>query len=577
MAEDAASGGGARRSPRSCAGCSSAPAPEPPLGIDADLRPEGRQGPLVRSLAAYERYYAALVEDLGGAGAAAGPVRLRRRRRWARGSSRWPTGCATRPAGSRPSRSPRSAGSRPGSTPSGCPAAPTRPPTRSSAGAGWPTSSGPCSCCSCGTGTRVPGLRTTRTLDALAAARDAGLVSTDGRRRAGAGLGAGLRGAQRADAGARAAQSTSCPGRAPSWPAWSRCSASPSRAVPRRVPAHRPPRPRGRRPVVRRLSPGQASHVMRPQADGHGRSISVSAAAFSTDSRCQRIGRVCPCATARTGRGSSAWNACPELPVSWIHRDASRLAMSTIMRMDGTASTSYPVAGVPAGRVDDGVAAGDSGRAVVEQPLDRPDAGLAERGVRSGQRVHVAPAPLAPGCRPAGRAAPSAASASAVARMSSRGLDRGRVARVPPRRSRVGQQRPHHLEPPVAAVGPVVGGQLVEGAREQVPPDRVEVRRAAGAESSRLLEVPVAQQVLRPGRRPVRRHRAAGPASARGRSRCGCRTASAACRPASSRARAAIASAIRSMMRWLRYPYAQSLVSRCGYCGPITAWLAVTM
>jgi glutamate-ammonia-ligase adenylyltransferase len=36
----------------------SAPSPEPPLGVDADLRPEGRQGPLVRSLAAYERYYA---------------------------------------------------------------------------------------------------------------------------------------------------------------------------------------------------------------------------------------------------------------------------------------------------------------------------------------------------------------------------------------------------------------------------------------------------------------------------------------------------------------------------------------
>ena len=27
-----------------------APAPDPPLGVDADLRPEGRQGPLVRSL-----------------------------------------------------------------------------------------------------------------------------------------------------------------------------------------------------------------------------------------------------------------------------------------------------------------------------------------------------------------------------------------------------------------------------------------------------------------------------------------------------------------------------------------------
>ncbi|GAA3387395.1 bifunctional [glutamine synthetase] adenylyltransferase/[glutamine synthetase]-adenylyl-L-tyrosine phosphorylase [Cryptosporangium minutisporangium] len=35
----------------------SAPAPDPPLGIDANLRPEGRQGPLVRSLASYSEYY----------------------------------------------------------------------------------------------------------------------------------------------------------------------------------------------------------------------------------------------------------------------------------------------------------------------------------------------------------------------------------------------------------------------------------------------------------------------------------------------------------------------------------------
>lgn len=34
------------------------PAPDPPLLVDADLRPEGRQGPLVRSLAAYRAYYA---------------------------------------------------------------------------------------------------------------------------------------------------------------------------------------------------------------------------------------------------------------------------------------------------------------------------------------------------------------------------------------------------------------------------------------------------------------------------------------------------------------------------------------
>ncbi|GAA2530743.1 bifunctional [glutamine synthetase] adenylyltransferase/[glutamine synthetase]-adenylyl-L-tyrosine phosphorylase [Pilimelia columellifera] len=35
----------------------SMPAPDPPLGLDADLRPEGRQGPLVRSLDAYRAYY----------------------------------------------------------------------------------------------------------------------------------------------------------------------------------------------------------------------------------------------------------------------------------------------------------------------------------------------------------------------------------------------------------------------------------------------------------------------------------------------------------------------------------------
>jgi glutamate-ammonia-ligase adenylyltransferase len=33
------------------------PGPDPPLLVDADLRPEGRQGPLVRTLAAYRAYY----------------------------------------------------------------------------------------------------------------------------------------------------------------------------------------------------------------------------------------------------------------------------------------------------------------------------------------------------------------------------------------------------------------------------------------------------------------------------------------------------------------------------------------
>ncbi|HXL91370.1 MAG TPA: bifunctional [glutamine synthetase] adenylyltransferase/[glutamine synthetase]-adenylyl-L-tyrosine phosphorylase, partial [Streptosporangiaceae bacterium] len=35
----------------------SLPVPDPPLMVDADLRPEGRQGPLVRTLAAYRAYY----------------------------------------------------------------------------------------------------------------------------------------------------------------------------------------------------------------------------------------------------------------------------------------------------------------------------------------------------------------------------------------------------------------------------------------------------------------------------------------------------------------------------------------
>jgi glutamate-ammonia-ligase adenylyltransferase len=34
------------------------PAPDPPIVVDADLRPEGKQGPLTRSLASFARYYA---------------------------------------------------------------------------------------------------------------------------------------------------------------------------------------------------------------------------------------------------------------------------------------------------------------------------------------------------------------------------------------------------------------------------------------------------------------------------------------------------------------------------------------
>jgi glutamate-ammonia-ligase adenylyltransferase len=57
MAEDAASGA-AHAVAEEMRRLLGLPAPDPPLGVDADLRPEGRQGPLVRSLAAYRQYYA---------------------------------------------------------------------------------------------------------------------------------------------------------------------------------------------------------------------------------------------------------------------------------------------------------------------------------------------------------------------------------------------------------------------------------------------------------------------------------------------------------------------------------------
>ena len=46
------------RWPRPCAAASARPSPDPALVVDADLRPEGRNGPLVRTLESYRAYYA---------------------------------------------------------------------------------------------------------------------------------------------------------------------------------------------------------------------------------------------------------------------------------------------------------------------------------------------------------------------------------------------------------------------------------------------------------------------------------------------------------------------------------------
>ena len=159
------------RSPASCAALLLIPQPGPALlEVDADLRPEGASGPLVRTLALLRRLLRALVAGLGGAGAAARRTGRGRRGARPRASSSSSTRCATPREGSRRTTYARSGGSRRGWSPSGCRAAPTPGCTPSSAAAAWPTSSGPCSCCSCGTGTTYPALRTTRTRAALAAA-----------------------------------------------------------------------------------------------------------------------------------------------------------------------------------------------------------------------------------------------------------------------------------------------------------------------------------------------------------------------------------------------------------------------
>ncbi len=132
------------------------PGGDPPLEVDADLRPEGKQGPLSRSLESHAAYYAKWskvweAQALLRADAVVGDEGC--------GSGSWSssTRFATRPVGCPTTTSWRYAGSRRASTRSGCPAAPTPTATSSSAGVASPTSSGRCSCCRCSTPRRCPG------------------------------------------------------------------------------------------------------------------------------------------------------------------------------------------------------------------------------------------------------------------------------------------------------------------------------------------------------------------------------------------------------------------------------------
>ncbi len=103
------------------------PRPDPALPVDAGLRPEGRQGPLVRTLASYRAYYRRWsvsweAQALLRAGFVAGDAAARRGVPGAGRRVPLPRGRDRRGR-----RSGRSGGSRPGWRPSGCRAAWTRP------------------------------------------------------------------------------------------------------------------------------------------------------------------------------------------------------------------------------------------------------------------------------------------------------------------------------------------------------------------------------------------------------------------------------------------------------------------
>jgi glutamate-ammonia-ligase adenylyltransferase len=151
------------------------PAPDPPVGVDADLRPEGRQGPLVRSLGAYVQYYARWskvweAQALLRARFVCGDARLGERFLALADQIRYPEDGLTREqiteirrikARVETERLPRGADS----------ATHTKLGRGGLADVEWTAQ-----LLQLRHGNRVPGLRTTRTLDALAAARDAGLI-----------------------------------------------------------------------------------------------------------------------------------------------------------------------------------------------------------------------------------------------------------------------------------------------------------------------------------------------------------------------------------------------------------------
>ncbi len=204
------------------------PAPDPPLGVDADLRPEGRQGPLVRSLAAYQQYYARWsrvweAQALLRARCVCGDADLGTRFEQMVDPIRYPADGLTREQAIEirrikvrveTERLPRGAD----------PATHTKLGRGGLADVEWAVQ-----LLQLRHAGAYPQLRGTRTLDALGAARDAGLVDPADAEAMTAGwtLAAQVRNALMLVRGRAGDQ---LPGTAWSWPGWSGCSAATIRA-----------------------------------------------------------------------------------------------------------------------------------------------------------------------------------------------------------------------------------------------------------------------------------------------------------------------------------------------------------
>ena len=274
-----------RRSPRRCVACSRCRRPDPPLLLDLGLRPEGRQGPLARSLASYAAYYRRWsigweAQALLRAVPIAGDVELGLRFLELADAVRFP---ATLSA---VGRRPRSPASRRRMERERMPKGVDRTLHLKLGPGGLTDVEWAAQLLQLQNGARVPELRTSSTLDALAAAAEAGLLTRRRRPRCSATAGGGRCGCATPSSSPRGRRSTCC---RPAERAIGRVAQVLGGSARRRASAaaRRPPEPepagaRGRR---RRLRPRRGERRDRTADEQPSRRSATSAPERRTDAR----------------------------------------------------------------------------------------------------------------------------------------------------------------------------------------------------------------------------------------------------------------------------------------------------